>query len=99
MVDPVQMILLIVIIVLAILLVVLGVQVFFILRELRKTVKKTNKILDNANSITENIEGPLEAVSSLIVGLKAGSFITVAKFLNNFIGRGKDTEDRKRDEE
>lgn len=90
MVDPVQIILLIVIVVLAILLVVLGIQVFFILQELRTTIKKTNNILDNAYSITENIEGPLEAISSLALGLKAGSFLTIAKFAKNFLGREKE---------
>lgn len=96
MVDPVQMILLIVIIVLTILLVVLGIQVFFILRELRVTVKKTNKILDNANSITENIDGPLSALSSLVLGVKAGSFMTVMNVVKGFIGRSKE-ENRDRD--
>lgn len=90
MIDPVQLVLLIVIVVLTTLLVILGVQIFFILTELRKTIKKTNKILDNANSITENIEGPLEALSSLILGLRAGSFFTVMKFIKNFLGRDKE---------
>ncbi len=89
MVDPVQMILLIVIVVLTVLLVVLGVQVFLILRELKITVKKTNKILDNANSITENIDGPLSALSSLVLGVKAGSFVTVLNVVKSIIGRGK----------
>lgn len=92
MVDPVQIILLVVIGVLTTLLVVLGTQVFFILQELRKTVKKANKILDNANSITENIEGPLEAISSVILGLKAGSFLTVAKFIKNFVSKDKEDD-------
>lgn len=95
MVDPVQIILLVVITVLTILLVVLGTQVLFILQELRKTIKKANKILDNANSITENIEGPLEAISSLVLGLKAGSFLSVAKFIKNFVSRDKEEEERK----
>ena len=40
MIDPAQAILFLVIIILTILLVVLGIQVFFILRELRKTLEK-----------------------------------------------------------
>jgi len=95
MVDPVQIILLIVIIILTILLVVLGIQIFFILQELKSTVKKANKILDNANSITENIEEPLAALSSLFLGVKAGSFLTIAKFVGNFLGRDKDPDDKK----
>ncbi len=90
MVDPVQVILLVVIVVLAILLVVLGVQIFFILKEVRTSLKKANKILDRADSITENIEEPLSAISSLILGIKSGSFITIAKFVKNFISHDKE---------
>ncbi len=98
MVDPVQIILLIVIVILTTLLVILGVQIFFILKELRKTVKKANRILDNANSITENIEGPLEALSSVLVGFKAGSLLSVLKFAKGFIGRDKEDLDKRRSE-
>ena len=93
MIDPVQLVLLIVILVLTVLLVVLGIQIFFILKELRQTVTKTNKILDNADSITENIEVPLSALSSLALGVKASSLISIAKFVRSLIGR----DDKKRD--
>lgn len=96
MVDPVQMVLLIVILVLTGLLVVLGIQVFYILRELRETVKKTNKVLDHADSITENIDVPLEALSSLVVGAKASSLLTIAKLVGSFLGRKRDDEGRDR---
>jgi hypothetical protein len=94
MVDPVQMVLLLVILVLTILLVILGVQVYYILRELRETIVKTNRILDNAESITENIDAPLSALSSLALGAKATSLITVAKFVRSLIGRSDDRRDR-----
>jgi len=87
MIDPVQLVLLIVILVLTVLLVVLGIQIFFILKELRQTITKTNKVLDNADSITENIEAPLSMLSSLTMGVKASSLITVAKLIRSFIGR------------
>jgi hypothetical protein len=90
MVDPVQMVLLLVILVLTIMLVVLGIQVFYILRELRDTVHKTNKVLDNANSITENIDVPLSALSSLTLGVKASSLLTVAKFVKTLLGKSKE---------
>jgi len=94
MIDPVQLVLLIVILVLTILLVILGVQVFFILRELRQTISKTNKVIENAGSITENIEAPLSALSSLALGVKASSLITIAKFIRSLVGKHSD-EDRK----
>ena len=90
MVDPVQMVLLLVILVLTVLLVILGVQVFFILKELRQTITKTNKVLDNADSITENIDAPLSALSSLALGVKASSLITLAKFVRSLLGKSKD---------
>lgn len=99
MVDSVQLILLIVIVVLTVLLVVLGIQVFFILRDLRQTISKTNKVLDNADAITENIEGPLEMISSLAMGVKGSSVITVVKFIKTLLGRDSDDDGRKRHRE
>lgn len=97
MVDPVQMVLLLVILVLTIMLVVLGIQVYFILRELRETIVKTNRVLDNAESITENIDAPISALSSLALGAKASSLLTVAKFVRSLVGRSNDSERRERD--
>src|SRR5476651_2451827 len=96
MIDPVQLILLLVIIVLTVLLVILGIQVFLILKELRYTISKTNKVLDNANNITENIEAPLSALSSLALGgFKASSLITVAKFVKSLLGKSKEDDERR----
>jgi len=96
MIDPVQLVLLLVILVLTILLVILGVQVFLILKELRNTISKTNRVLDNASNITENIEAPLSALSSLALGVKASSFITVAKFIKSLLGsKHKEDEERR----
>ncbi len=80
MIDPAQAALFLVIIVLTLLLIVLGIQVFFILRELRKTIDKTNKILDDTGSITESVSGPISSFSSIAMGLKAGA--RIAKILN-----------------
>jgi hypothetical protein len=98
MIDSVQLILLLVIVTLTLLLIVLGVQVFYILRDLRTTIKKTNKILDNADDITEGISGPITAVSSLLLGAKATSLLTVARFVKNFISGDRDDDKRHRRE-
>jgi len=97
MIDSVQLVLLIVIVILTLLLVALGVQVYFILKDFRQTISKTNKILDNADSITENIEGPLAALSSLALGVKASSLFTVAKLIKNLLG--SDPDDRRHNRE
>ena len=71
--DPAQIVLFLVIIVLTILLLALGVQVFFILKELRQTIAKTNKVLDEVGQITESVSTPLSNISTLITGLKTGA--------------------------
>ncbi len=71
--DPAQTALFLVIIVLTVLLIVLGIQVFFVLKELRQTIAKTNKVLDEAGVITESVSGPLSSISALAMGLKTGA--------------------------
>ncbi len=83
MIDPAQATLFLVIIVLTILLLVLGIQVYFILRELRKTLAKVNKVLDDTSLITESVSKPISNLSSLTMGLKTGA--TIAKIF----GAGK----------
>lgn len=73
--DPAQTALFLVIIVLTVLLLVLGIQVFFILKELRQTIAKTNKVLDEAGVITESVSGPISSISALAMGLKTGASI------------------------
>ena len=75
MIDPAQTALFLVILVLTILLLVLGIQVFFILRQLRETLEKANKILDDTGVITESVSGPISNISSLASGVKAGALI------------------------
>lgn len=92
MVDVVQIVLLLVIVVLTVLLLVLGIQVFYILREMRKAVMKANRVLDNTNSITESVSQPISALSSIVSGLTAGT--VVSKLLK--IGLRAVTGDKKK---
>ena len=87
MIDTTQLILLFVIVILTILLLVLGVQVFFILRELRKSIFKMNKVLDDASNITESVSEPISSISSIVSGLKTGAF--VASLLKGKQGKGE----------
>ncbi|MBI3984416.1 MAG: hypothetical protein HY344_00525 [Candidatus Levybacteria bacterium] len=88
MTDPAQAALFLVIIILTVLLVVLGIQVYFILRELRKTIDKVNKVLDDASLITESVSKPISSLSTLAMGLKTGA--TIAKI---FQGKKHDKKD------
>lgn len=91
MIDSVQLILFIVIVVLTVLLVVLGFQVYFILKELRRTLQKANKVLDDTGTITEGISKPLSSLSSLSLGgLKAGSLLSVAKVIKGLLAKDDD---------
>lgn len=92
MIDSVQLVLVMVIVVLAVLLIVLGIQVFFILKDLRKTIAKTNKVLDNAEVITENVTGPISSLSSFATNLRAGSLLTVAKLIRTVLSKDRDEE-------
>lgn len=73
--DPAQILLIIFIIILIIVFVVLSFQVYLILKDLRQTISKTNKVLDNTAEITESVANPLNSLSSLIMGLKSGATI------------------------
>lgn len=75
MVDTAQVILLFVIVILTLFLLVLGIQVFFILRELRQTVSKANKVLDDTGLITESVSGPISSLSTVVSGVKLGALI------------------------
>ncbi len=73
MIDTAQTALLLVVLILTLLLLGLGVQVFFILRELRQTVSKANKVLDDTGLITESVSGPITSLSNLAAGFRVGS--------------------------
>lgn len=85
MIDPAQTALFLIIIILTVLLVILGIQVFFILRGLRITIEKLNKVLEDAGSITESVSKPISSLSTLAMGLKTGA--TIAKI---FQGKKKE---------
>lgn len=85
MIDTVQAVLLIVIVLLTFLLFVLGIQVYFILKELRSTISKANRVLDNTEMITESVSEPMSFLSGIIMGTK-----TLSKFLKTIKGKEDD---------
>lgn len=74
--DTAQVILLSVVGILTLLLVVLGVQVFFILKEIKHTLSRANHVLDSASVISDTITRPIESLTSILSGVKIGSLIT-----------------------
>ena len=70
--DTTQILLMVVISVLTIMMVVIGIQVVFILQEVRKSLAKTNKMLDDAGSVSGNISKTVSEATGLVEGIKTG---------------------------
>jgi len=58
------------ILLLSILLAITGIQVFFILRDLKKALDKFNNILQTGENIAEDIEGPVSAATGAVNALR-----------------------------
>ncbi len=73
--DVTQAVLLSVAIVLSIFLVVVGLQAFFTLRDLRKTLKKADKLMNDADDIVSQIKKPIETAGNVFTAVTAGAGI------------------------
>lgn len=75
--DITQIIIIISLIVITVIIVVGGIYFIKLLKDLGKTLEKTNLILDDAHSITDSIAKPISSISELVTGFKNGfSFFT-----------------------
>lgn len=92
-IDTAEVVLIFVLVILTGLLIVLGIQVFLILRELRKTVDKANKVLDDTGSITQSVSVPLANLSTVGTSFKIGSVMTVLKIVKSFLDKEKSTKE------
>jgi len=90
--DATQAVILSSIVVLTILLAVIAYQLFFVLKELKNTLKKTNKILDNAQDFITQIKKPIESANSLIAAVTTGAGVA------HFLKRIKEAEKHERGE-
>jgi len=82
MIDSVQILLTVVVTTLTVLLVIIGVQVFLILKEVKKTLSRANKILDDIEVLTNSVSKPIEEAAHFFSGLKKGT--DVIKFIASF---------------
>lgn len=87
--DPAQILLIVIIIILTVFLIILGIQVSLILKDLRKTIEKANKVLDDSGEMTEAVKGPVVGLSTAIMSFKTGS-----AFLN-LINKASGKSDKK----
>lgn len=78
-----QILLFLVVTILTTLLALSGIQVIHILTELRETMKKVNKMMDDFNLITSSVAKPVAGVSGFVMGLKSGSDVFRLFLKNN----------------
>lgn len=73
--DTTQIVLLAIVIVLAIFLVALGFQAFFVLRDLRKSLVRMNRLFDEAEGLLGQVRRPIESAGNFVTALTAGAGI------------------------
>lgn len=89
MITLTQVVLVIVITTLTVLLTFIGIQVVYILKDLRGSLRRINKIIDNAEAITDAVVRPIEGISSVVEGLQ--SSLKIAELLGYVKDRAKKT--------
>jgi Zn-dependent protease len=70
--DPTQLTIIIISFALAILLIVLGIQVWYILKEMRVSLQKINKMLDDAGRVSGAVSEGVIGMTGFVNGLKTG---------------------------
>lgn len=70
--DPVQVVMIFISLTITTLIVVLGVQVFYILKEMRSALTKLNEMLDDGTKVSGVVSNTVEGMSGLLGGVKAG---------------------------
>lgn len=79
--DPVQITIIVISFILTLLLVLLGVQVWYILKEIRTAIVKTNTMLDDAKKVTGTVGDSVASLSGVVSGIKAA--LSVFKSFRN----------------
>jgi hypothetical protein len=78
--DPIQLTIIGVSVSLTIVLGIIGIQISLILKEVRFSVQKTNKILDDAGKVSGSVSTGVESMSGFINGIRTGiSMFTALK--------------------
>lgn len=96
--DLTQIVLLLMIVVLGTTLTLVGVQLFFILREAEKSLRKTNLLLDDFKVLSINLSQGSENLKSLVANFSSrnGSFLmslaTVFGLIKTFLAKNKKSQ-------
>lgn len=92
MTEPTQILLIVVVTILTIILTIIGVQFFFILKEIKKSIQKMNKMLDDGITVSGVFTKSISGISGLLQGVKTGLSVL------NIFKKGKKEEDSDEDE-
>lgn len=68
--EPVQVLLFTVVSILTGLLLAVGIQVFIVLHEARKTISKINRILEKAEDISDAVSRPIRGITDFMDGVR-----------------------------
>lgn len=90
-----QIILVIVVTILSILLIIFSVYTFRILDEIRKTLQKTNSMMDDMKRITKSVADPIEHASEFISGLKKGA--KLVELAGEFVSKRAEHHERSKE--
>lgn len=86
--DPVQLTIIVISLILTILVVFLGIQVWYIFKEVRFSFQKMNKMLDDGGKMTGTVAESMSGLAGLVSGLKSGF-----SFLSRFRKGRKDDDE------
>jgi len=93
MVDLTQLLLLVIIVILTTLLLVVGIQVFLLIRDLRKTLKKIDLITQEASEVSGKIKSAISSVLEMRLNIK--TFSKIVSFLKE---KTKDGDEEKKED-
>ena len=68
--DFLQIALILLILLLSVFLTITGIQVFFILRDLKKALDRLNNVLQTGQDLAHDVEKPVEAAANLVGAFK-----------------------------
>lgn len=85
--DAVQITIIVISLILTGLMVALGFQVWYILKEIRISIQKMNKMLDDGGKMTGAVSEGVAGMSGLVNGIKAG-----LSFFSSFRNKGGEHE-------
>lgn len=70
--DPVQLTIIAISFIITILIVFLGVQVWYILKEMRQGLQKVNKMLDDAGKVSGTVSQGVSSMAGMLEGIRTG---------------------------